>query len=220
MMRLRRPKLALSIIFPSFSVYFASFNSFIRRHCGVVYAKEPVPSDSVSRWPDQKWLKDIVERQDLIDRSNIQDWWVRAQFSGKGYLKDDDRIFTKYYWDPLRKHLVGYVEWGMDVEGPPNCVHGGCIAAVCDECFGRTVSASIPETVFVTVNLSVNYKKFIPLNSITKIEGSVEHVDGRKVFLKGKIFDPLNDQVYVECSAIFLTIQDNQVFKQGIINHK
>ncbi len=118
--------------------------------------------------------------------------------------------------------------------GPPGCVHGGCIGAVLDETLGWTVFSHNDNNHHhpnnqdqdqdqnqnqnqkqqqhsfepaVTVNLNVNYRKFIPLNSIKAIEASVEKREGRKIYVSGRIYDPLTNVVHAEATAIFVAVQ-------------
>jgi len=184
-----------------------------------VHAKTADPSESLRRWPDRKWLKELLHEETLLPPVRKDPWeHRRVVFAGKGYLNDDSRLLTKTFWDQHQKKLKGYVEWGMEVEGPPNCVHGGCIAAVSDQLLGRTVSAAVPDELCVTINLCINYKKFIPLNSLSKMEGEVERIEGRKVYLKGKIFDPETGVIHSEATAIFLMIQNAKKFAEASNN--
>lgn len=68
--------------------------------------------------------------------------------------------------------------------------------------FGRTVFEA--EGIAVTANLNVNYKKFVPLDSTKKIEAKIDRVEGKKVFVSGKIVDPIDGTVHSEGTALFI----------------
>jgi acyl-coenzyme A thioesterase PaaI-like protein len=65
----------------------------------------------------------------------------------------------------------------------------------------------------VTGSLNVNYRKFIPLNSIVKLEASVEREEGRKIFLKAKITNgdaPPNEVVHADATSLFIKVPKNR----------
>jgi len=144
------------------------------------------------------------ERPNAVDRRITTEMREKFGFQGKGYIHGDDRIQTHYLWDESVLETVGVCAWGMEVEGPPSYVHGGCIAAVMDEFFGITAFSSIAPQVAVTVNLNINYRKFVPLNSVKKIQAKIEKTEGRKIFVKGEIVDPSDGTSHVEGTAIFV----------------
>ena len=73
-----------------------------------------------------------------------------------------------------------------------------------DELLGHTVFADV-ESPSVTANLSVNFRKFVPLGSIMKLEAQVEKREGRKIFVVGRITDG-KGVVHVDASGLFLEI--------------
>lgn len=122
---------------------------------------------------------------------------------GKPYLGSDVRLFTKFFWNHEQKTMSGFTDFSQLVEGPPGSVHGGCLATVMDELLGWTTFRHIHPHKAVTVNLNVNYRKFVPLGSIKKLHAYVEKQEGRKVFVKGHIEDG-EGKIHAEATAIFL----------------
>ncbi|KAG2383308.1 hypothetical protein C9374_004645 [Naegleria lovaniensis] len=108
------------------------------------------------------------------------------------------------FWDKQENKIVGAVAFGIDCEGPPGCVHGGAIATALDEAFGWCCIRNIGFS-GVTLNLSVNYFKFIPLKrAVVGLEIETERVEGKKVFMKGKLYNLDNPQeVHNTASALF-----------------
>eukprot|EP01117_Protostelium_nocturnum_P018132 TRINITY_DN7515_c0_g4_i1.p1 TRINITY_DN7515_c0_g4~~TRINITY_DN7515_c0_g4_i1.p1 ORF type:complete len:193 (+),score=81.70 TRINITY_DN7515_c0_g4_i1:70-648(+) len=167
--------------------------------------KEEILARNVERF---EWVKELMSDQPgvvTIDRfgGNRKE----RGYQGEGYLYCDSRLFTKYRSDAPNNQVIGFVEFGGDVEGPPGCVHGGCISAVLDELFGNVVANSIHPETAVTVNLNVNYRKFIPLRSTRKLEAKVEKREGRKIFAVGRILNPEDGTVHAEGTAIYLAVQ-------------
>lgn len=103
---------------------------------------------------------------------------------------------------PGPHRVIGKVNFGVAYEGPPGCVHGGCLAASFDELLGRAQSLSGKPG--MTANLSVNFRKPTPIQVELKLEGFLEKVDGRKVYTKGTC--SYNGEITAEAEALFITI--------------
>lgn len=97
------------------------------------------------------------------------------------------------------------IYFGTHVEGPPEMVHGGAIATMIDACFGILLWRL--DMYCVTVNLNVNYKKFIPLNTEVQFHGCVEKVEGRKIYVKGEIRSLDGSVVHDDGTGIFVTVE-------------
>ena len=92
---------------------------------------------------------------------------------------------------PLRLEAVdgrvlGTVRFGPAYEGPPGHVHGGYIAAIFDEVLGMAQSMSGRPG--MTASLTVRYRKPTPLLTELRFEGTLDRVDGRKLFTSGRCF--------------------------------
>ena len=106
-------------------------------------------------------------------------------------------------------------------EGPPGKVHGGATATAFDAAFGW-YSVRTKGFGCVTLNLSVNYRKFIPLNSVVRIEIWCEKMEDQKLLMKGKFSNPFQldamdnpkyetEVINVDASALFY-----QTFKRAL----
>ncbi len=97
--------------------------------------------------------------------------------------------------------VVGEVNFSSAYEGPPQCAHGGYIAAVFDILLGGTEALSgIPG---VTGTLSVRYAAPTPLNTDLRVEGVLEGVEGRKILTKGTMYH--GDTPTAEATGIFIS---------------
>lgn len=98
--------------------------------------------------------------------------------------------------------IVGLVTFGLAYEGPPGCVHGGCIAAAFDEVLG--LAQSLSGRVGMTGTLTVRYRRPTPLNAELRFEGRVESVEGRKVVAAGRLL--AGGVLTAEATGLFVTI--------------
>lgn len=73
-------------------------------------------------------------------------------------------------------------------QGPPGCVHGGASAAVLDEAMGLAVFYSGYKV--VTANLSIDYRKPIPLGEPVKIQAVMSGKTERRILALGEILLP------------------------------
>ena len=97
--------------------------------------------------------------------------------------------------------IHGRVRFGAAHNGPPQCVHGGVIAAAFDELLGSTNLAN--GVGGMTGTLSVRYREPTPLHREIALEGWLDRVEGRKVFTCGEMRE--GGRVTAEATGIFIT---------------
>ena len=77
---------------------------------------------------------------------------------------------------------------GSDVhQSYPGRMHGGMISAILDECIGRAVQVSHPEVFGVTLELTVRYRKPVPLNQMLTVIAEVTEHRSRLFIGQGKL---------------------------------
>lgn len=96
--------------------------------------------------------------------------------------------------------LYGRVTYGAAYVGPPQCVHGGVIAASFDELLGS--ANLVQEAGGMTGTLTVRYREPTPIGSPIELEGWVDRVEGRKVFTRGEMRH--EGRVTAEAFGIFI----------------
>jgi len=110
------------------------------------------------------------------------------------------------------------VEWGGDkiivravfgsaYEGPPGSVHGGWIAAAFDEVLG--MAQSLGGSPGMTGTLTVKYRRPTPLHRELRFEGTLDRVDGRKIFTTGRCFD--GEVLTAEAEGLFIRVDFQKI---------
>lgn len=99
------------------------------------------------------------------------------------------------------------VNMGWAYEGPPNCVHGGFIAALFDQFLG--VGQKLAGQPGFTGTLKVRYIKPTPIATDLLFEGWVERVEGRKAVLKAEL--KAHDVLTASCEGLFITVPPDVV---------
>lgn len=72
-------------------------------------------------------------------------------------------------------------------QGYPGVTHGGIIATMLDEVTSRTIFRGAPPRFVVTAQLSVRYRKPVPVETPLKLSGRVVEDKGRVIRVAGQI---------------------------------
>jgi len=136
-----------------------------------------------------------------VDFPILQNLNVRHALGNKG-KPFGTQIKRELYWDTINKKLVGAIWFPYTCEGPPGSVHGGAIATALDSCLGYTTLRGLGLG-YVTLYLNTNYRNFIRLGSIVKVECDITKVDGKKVYLHGKLSNDDDTTIHSEADALF-----------------
>ena len=105
--------------------------------------------------------------------------------------------------------VEGIAVFGPAYEGPPGCVHGGYVAAAFDEVLGS--AQSLGGQPGMTGRLVVHYRKPTPLNKPLRFEGRLDHIEGRKTFTTGAVYD--GELLTAEAEGLFISV-DSSKFAQ------
>lgn len=87
-------------------------------------------------------------------------------------------------------------------EGPPNMVHGGISAYLLDMVSGILVQSLGVRA--VTAELTIKYRRPVPLEADLELRAKLSSVDGRKYFVHGEII--VDGAISVESRGLFITI--------------
>lgn len=103
--------------------------------------------------------------------------------------------------------VVMHMRFGSAYEGPPGSVHGGMIAAAFDELLGMTQSLSGQPG--MTATLTVRYRRPTPLHKELRFEGTLERVDGRKIYTRARCYD--GDTITAEAEGLFVHVDFQKI---------
>jgi len=98
--------------------------------------------------------------------------------------------------------LVGSAFFDYQYEGPPGCVHGGVIALVFDELLGATSIATGQPG--MTGTLTIRYRRPTPLRTPLRLEAGFVGRDGRKITIRGAIYE--GETLTAEAEGIFIEL--------------
>jgi acyl-coenzyme A thioesterase PaaI-like protein len=99
--------------------------------------------------------------------------------------------------------VIADLEFHPRFEGGPGLVHGGAIAAFFDDLIGFVPMTHMRPA--VTANLSVNYRKPIPLGVTIRGEAWMTASDGRKLWCEAVGY-AADGTVLVEVTSLFLEV--------------
>ena len=104
---------------------------------------------------------------------------------------------------------VGRVTFTRPYEGPPGCVHGGIIAAACDQTL--SIANILAGAAGPTAQLVLRYRKPTPLGVPLRFEGWQTRVAGRRIHTEGRLL--AGDLVTVEAEGIFVQLEGRRVMR-------
>jgi acyl-coenzyme A thioesterase PaaI-like protein len=136
-----------------------------------------------------EWSSPSGRRMDLPNRGSV------LSIPGDYQKTDDGRIAGTAQF--RRFHL-----------GRNGAVHGGCIAQLFDSLLGFTAFRLTHSLYQRTAFLHVDYRKIVPIETKLQVEAGVERVDGRKMFIAGRLLD--GDVVLADANALFLKLKPGQ----------
>ncbi|EEH06293.1 thioesterase [Histoplasma capsulatum G186AR] len=97
----------------------------------------------------------------------------------------------RIFWNEKKHIATTVVHMGIGLSSWPSIVHGGAVATVLDESFGRVAIRSFPARTGVTANLNIDYIRPLKVMGfyIVTVECDLEKSTERKAFVKGEIRD-------------------------------
>lgn len=158
-------------------------------------------------FPDFEYVKDVVEW--LLERSEKNGVWnwdhvtLNEALVNNGLMEE-----VRFYMRPKTRSLLAVWTPGKQMVGHPSIVHGGAIAFAFDESFG-ILFASLGLGPGFTAHLDVDFRKPFAAGTSACLEAHVDRIDRRKVFLKGKLRNGPEGEIYAEGSALFVVAKKN-----------
>jgi acyl-coenzyme A thioesterase PaaI-like protein len=103
--------------------------------------------------------------------------------------------------DPGR--VIGTVTYTTVHAGAGEAVHGGQVMLLFDEVLGGVAGTAAASR---TASLTVDYRSLTPIGAELTVEGWVDRVQGRKIYVEGRLLD--GDRVCAEAHALFVAVSD------------
>jgi acyl-coenzyme A thioesterase PaaI-like protein len=136
-----------------------------------------------------EWASPSGRRMDLLGRGNILTIPMKVRKTDNGRIEGWARF--------ARFHL-----------GRNGAVHGGALGMLFDSVLGLTSSVITGGPRQRTAYLKINYRHIVPIEKKLQIEAGVDRVDGRKIFVSGRLSD--GDTLLTEADALFVRLNPGQ----------
>jgi acyl-coenzyme A thioesterase PaaI-like protein len=136
-----------------------------------------------------EWQSPSGRRMDLPVRGNILTVPMNA------HKTDDGRI-------------EGWARFARFHLGRNGAVHGGCLGMLFDTVLGLTSSVLTGGPRQRTAYLHINYRQIVPIERKLQIDARVDRVEGRKIFVSGRLCD--GDTVLTDAEALFVLLKPGQ----------
>lgn len=136
-----------------------------------------------------EWQSPSGRRMDLPVRGNILTIPMSAKKTEDGRIEGWARF--------ARFHL-----------GRNGAVHGGALGMLFDTVLGLTASVLSGSPRQRTAYLKINYRRIVPIEKELQIDAGIDQVDGRKIFVSGRLSD--GDTLLAEADALFVRLKPGQ----------
>jgi acyl-coenzyme A thioesterase PaaI-like protein len=143
----------------------------------------------LSPFDADEWESPSGRRMDLPMRGNILTIPMSASRGDDGRIRGWARF--------ARFHL-----------GRNGAVHGGALGMLFDSVLGLTSSVITGGPRQRTAYLKINYRHIVPIEKKLQFEAGVDRVDGRKIFVSGRLSD--GDTLLTEADALFVRLKPGQ----------
>lgn len=146
-------------------------------------------SELLAPFDTDEWQSPSGRRMDLPVRGNILTIPMNA------HKTDDGRI-------------EGWARFARFHLGRNGAVHGGCLGMLFDTVLGLTSSVISGGPRQRTAFLHINYRQIVPIEMKLQIDAGVDRVEGRKIFVSGRLRD--GDTVLADAEALFVLLKPGQ----------
>jgi acyl-coenzyme A thioesterase PaaI-like protein len=146
-------------------------------------------SELLAPFDTDEWQSPSGRRMDLPMRGNILTIPMNA------HKTDDGRI-------------EGWARFARFHLGRNGAVHGGCLGMLFDTVLGLTSSVISGGPRQRTAFLHINYRQIAPIEKKLQIDAGVDRVEGRKIFVSGRLRD--GDTVLADAEALFVLLKPGQ----------
>ncbi|MDT5225522.1 MAG: hypothetical protein QOG19_2929 [Mycobacterium sp.] len=171
----------------------------LQDHARAVDAPDAVISDAADRleqlsalltpYDADEWHAPSGRRMDLPVRGNVLTIPMDA------HKTDDGRV-------------EGWARFSRFHLGRNGAVHGGSLGMLFDTVLGLTASVLTGSRRQRTAYLKIDYRNIVPIEKELQFEAGIDNVDGRKMFVSGRLSD--GDTLLTEADALFVRLKPGQ----------
>lgn len=136
-----------------------------------------------------EWQSPSGRRMDLPMRGNVLTVPMNAHKTEDGRIEGWARF--------ARFHL-----------GRNGAVHGGSLGMLFDTVLGLTASVLTGSPRQRTAYLKIDYRNIVPIEKQLQFDAGIDNVDGRKIFVSGRLRD--GDTLLTEAEALFVRLKPGQ----------
>jgi acyl-coenzyme A thioesterase PaaI-like protein len=176
--------------------------------------------DAVRRLQDHARAVDapdgvITEAADLLDKvSTLLTPFDSDEWSSPSGRRMDLPMRGSILTVPMSAHktedgrIQGWARFARFHLGRNGAVHGGSIGMLFDTVLGLTSAVLTGGRRQRTAYLHINYRQIVPIEKKLQIDAAVDRVDGRKIFISGRLSD--GDTVLADAEALFVRLKPGQ----------
>ena len=124
-----------------------------------------------------------------------------------------DGMRLRFTYDEDRDCFISRFRLGKRYTGPPGHCHGGIIATILDEAMGKV--NKLREVVAMTVEMTVNYLKPVPLDKPLRVESRAVKVSGRRHVNMAEILNQ-KGEVLARGRGLFIAIDPQKMFAKFV----
>jgi len=153
------------------------------------------------------------EAADWVTRED-PGWKLMERFGGgtlSNFVIDDEsskRILIRFYRKDSDGSVCAKLLFGPGAQGPPGHAHGGGITSVLDEAMGA--AAWMAGYIVVAAELTIRFRKMVPLGVPCFIETKIISVRGRRVRMGSELRNR-KGEVLSEGKGLFITLKPTKM---------
>lgn len=136
-----------------------------------------------------EWHSPSGRRVDLPNRGNVLQVPLRVSRTDDGRVAGEARF--------RRFHL-----------GRNGAAHGGAVGLLFDSLLGYAAYTLTGRPAQRTAFLHINYRSIAPIGKPLQVEAGIDRVEGRKIFVTGRVLD--GDTVVADAEALFVKLLPGQ----------
>lgn len=146
-------------------------------------------TDLLEPYRADEWHSPSGRRVDLPNRGNVLQVPMVLERTADGRIAGE-AMFRRFYL------------------GRNGAAHGGAIALLFDSVLGYTAYKLTESRYQRTAFLHVNYRAIVPVEKPLRVEAGIDRIEGRKIFVEGRLLD--GDTVLADVEALFVRLKPGQ----------